>query len=148
MAVAAVVIAAGVAYVAHAATTDEGPVACKIAEKLATLGVTEAQKEQVHAILRAHQPTVEPMIHQLVAERRALRDTIRTTPVNESAIRAQAVKVATLEADLAVQRAYVVQEVRGVLTPEQIEKLKEMQVDVDARIDQALHRIAKRIAED
>ena len=118
------------------------------AERLAELGVTSAQKAQVKAILRQHQPTVEPMIHQFVAERRKLRDTIRADAIDEKAIRAQAAKVAGIEADLAVQRAQIVHEIKPVLTPEQIEKLKDMQVDVDERIDGFLARVAKRIAND
>jgi hypothetical protein len=90
--------------------------------------LTDQQKAQVKAILRKYQPTAGPLIHQVVTERRALRD----------AIRAQAAKTASLEADLALQRA--------VLTPEQIQKLKEMQIDADARFDGWLQRIANRIA--
>ena len=118
------------------------------AERLASLGVTDAQKQQVKTILRQHRPTVEPMIHHLVAERRKLRDTIRADEIDEKAIRAQSAKVAGIEADLAVQRAHVVHEIKPVLTPEQIEKLKDMQVDVDERIDGFVARVAKRIAND
>jgi hypothetical protein len=39
-------------------------------------------------------------------------------------------------------------DIRAVLTPDQIQKLKDMQVDFDVRIDGFLHRVAKRIAED
>jgi protein CpxP len=83
-----------------------------------------------------------------VTERRALRDTIHAETIDETAIRAQAAKVASLEADLAVQRAHVSHDIRAVLTPDQLEKLKEMQIDVDARIDGFLHRVANRIAAD
>jgi protein CpxP len=89
------------------------------------------------------------LIKQVVTERRALRDTIRAEKtIDEAAIRAQAAKVASLEADLAVQRAHVAHEIRAVLTPGQLQKLKDMQTDADARIDGFLHRIANRIAED
>jgi hypothetical protein len=56
--------------------------------------------------------------------------------------------VAALEADLAVQRAQVVHEIRPLLTSEQIAKLKDMQLNVDDRIDGFLQRVAKRIAAD
>jgi protein CpxP len=148
LAVATVVALGGGAYVAQATTDEAGAVMPRLAEKLATLGVTDEQKAEVKAILRKHQPAVEPLIKQVVAERRTLRDTIRAETIDEAGIRAQAAKVASLEADLAVQRAHVAHEIRAVLTPEQLEKLKETQVDVDARIDHVLHRIAKRIAED
>jgi protein CpxP len=135
-------------YVAHAGTTEATPAKGRFAAKLAQLGVTGAQRAQVKDILRKYQPTVGPMVRHLVDARRALRDTIRAGTVDESAIRAQAAKVASLEADLAVQRAHVSHDIRGVLTPEQIETLQEMQVDTDARIDAGLSRIAKHIAEE
>lgn len=117
-------------------------------ERLAALGVTDAQKQQVHTILRQHQSTAGPMIRQLVEERRKLRDTIRAETIDEKAIRAQAARVAGLEADLAVERAHIVHEIKPVLTTEQVAKLKDMQADVDERIDGFLSRVAKRIATD
>lgn len=136
------------AFLAHAETTDVGFGKVRFARKLAQLGVTDEQKTQVKTILRKYQPTAGPLIQQVVTERRVLRDRIRAETIDETAIRAEAAKVASLEADLAVQRAHVAHEIRAVLTPEQLLKLKEMQIDVDARIDGFLHRIANRIAED
>lgn len=136
------------AFLARAETTDAGFGKVRFARKLAQLGVTDEQKTQVKLILRKYQPTAGPLIQQVVTERRVLRDTIRAETIDEAAIRAEAAKVASLEADLAVQRAHVAHEIRAVLTPEQLQKLKEMQIDVDARIDGFLHRIANRVAED
>ena len=148
LAIAAALAISGTVYVAHAATTDESPARGRIAEKLAKLGVTAEQKAQVKDILHKHQPTAQPMIKQFVAERRALRDTIHAPSVDESAIRTQAEKVAKVGANLAVERAQVVHKIRSVLTPEQLQKLNGIEIDVDARIDQFLDRIAKRVGED
>ena len=146
----ALVAAGGLfACLVHADRVQNSAVAERpIARKLAQIGVTDAQKAQIRSILRQHQPTIEPMIHRLVAERRKLRDTIRMGDVNEEAIRAQAANVAGIEADLAVQRAYIVREIKPILTTEQIEKLKEVQIDFDERIDGFLARVANRIAND
>ena len=135
-------------FLAHAGTTEPTPARGRIAQRLAALGVTDQQKAEIKGILRKYQPTVGPMMRQLVEARRALRDTIHAETIDESAIRAQAAKIASFEADLAVQRAHVSHEVRAVLTPEQIQKLGELRVDVDARVDAFLSRVAKRIAED
>jgi Spy/CpxP family protein refolding chaperone len=137
------------AFLAHADTTnDVGFSKGRFALKLKQLGVTADQKAEVKIILRKYQPTVGPLIKQVVTERRALRDTIRAATIDETAIRAQSAKVASLESDLAVQRAYIAHDIRAVLTPEQLQKLKDMQIDVDARIDGFLQRVANRIAED
>ena len=117
-------------------------------ERLAELGISAAQKQQIKSVLRQHQPTVEPMVHQLVAERRKLRDTIRADQIGEKAIRAQAAAVAGIEADLAVQRAQIVHELKPVLTADQIAKLRNMQADFDERMDGFLARVANRIAND
>ncbi|MEI6083290.1 MAG: Spy/CpxP family protein refolding chaperone, partial [Verrucomicrobiota bacterium] len=111
--------ASAFAYRAHAASAEHRPDRAFFAEKLAALDVTDTQKQQVRTILRQHQPTAGPLLKQLVAERRQLRTTIRAGTVDEPAIRAQAAKVASLEADLAVERAHIVHAIKPVLTPEQ-----------------------------
>ena len=148
--IAAATVGGFFAFLAHADTTNDVGFAAKgrFARRLAQLGVTDAQKAQVKTILRGYQPTLGPLITEVVTERRALRDAIRAPAVDETAIRAQAAKVASLEADLAVQRAHVFHDIRAVLTPEQIQKLKDMQIDADARFDTLLQRIANRIATD
>jgi Spy/CpxP family protein refolding chaperone len=119
------------AFLAHADTNEFGTVNGRFPIRTDT-GPTwhhdAQQKAQVKAILRGYQPTVGPLVKEVVTERRALRDTIRAQTIDETAIRAQAAKVASLEADLAVQRAHVAHDIRAVLTPGQIQKLKDMQI--------------------
>jgi Spy/CpxP family protein refolding chaperone len=137
------------AFLAHADTTnDVGFSKGRFALRLKQLGVTSEQKAELKTILRQYQPTVGPLIKEVVTERRVLRDAIHAETIDETAIRAQAAKVASLESDLAVQRAHVSHDIRAVLTPEQLQKVKEMEIDVDARIDGFLHRVANRIAAD
>jgi protein CpxP len=122
------------AFLAHADTTnDVGFSKGRFALKLAQLGVTADQKAEVKTILRKYQPTVGPLIEQVVTERRALRDTIRAETIDETAIRAQAAKVASLESDLAVQRAYVAHDIRAVLRPAQQEKFDKLIAERKAR---------------
>jgi Spy/CpxP family protein refolding chaperone len=114
--------------------------------KLVELGVSQAQKQQIHAALRESRPTIKPLVTQYVQEHRALRKTIHTAPVNEAAIRAQAARVAQIEADLDVKRAYISERIRAVLTPEQVEKLKQIAATVDTHVDAMLERIDEKIA--
>lgn len=132
-----------------AATNDDLPIGHGFfRKKLAELGVTDAQKTQVRAILKEHLPAISPLVSQLVIERRALRDTIRADQVDEAAIRAQAAKVAVIEASLDVERAHIVHQIKPLLTPDQLVKFKEMQTKGDARFDEFLSRVAKNIAAD
>jgi protein CpxP len=146
--VAALTVGGFFAFLAHADTNEVGAAHGRFGRRLAQLGLTDQQRVQVKAILCGYQPTVGPLVKEVVTERRALRDTIRAQTIDETAIRAEAAKVASLEADLAVQRAHVAHDIRAVLTPEQIQKLKDMRMDADARVDGLLQHIANRIATD
>lgn len=112
----------------------------RMMQRLEEVGVTDAQKEQIRSIMRESRPTMRPLVKQMIQERRALRDAIHATPVNEAAIRAQAARVAQVQADLAVRRAHVSDKVRAVLTPEQAAKLKEMSAKHDAKVDSFMNR--------
>jgi len=119
-----------------------------LAEKLAELGVTDDQRRQIHTILRNHLSTTQPLLKQLVEERRKLRQAVRADELNDTAIRAQAARVATIEADLAVERAHIVHDIKPVLTPAQLEKVATAQADSDERFDSFLLQFAKHTAED
>jgi protein CpxP len=146
--VAAMTVGGFFAFLAHADTNEVGAANGRFGRRLAQLGLTDPQRAQVKTILRSYQPTVGPLVKEVMTERRALRDTVRAQTIDETAIRAEAAKLASLEADLAAQRAHVAHDVRAVLTPEQIQKLNAMQMDADARFDGLLQHIANRIATD
>ena len=145
IAAAAVVGTAGPKVAASSANNEFG-IRARIIGALMSLGITDQQKEQIRLILRENQPAAQPLIQQSVQEHRALRNLIQTSPVDESAIRAQSAKVAGIDTDLAVKRAFVGERIRKVLTPDQIEKLKQMQTAVEGRVDAGLDRFAKWVA--
>lgn len=100
------------------------------------LGLSEEQRQQVKEIFKENQPRIHPLIKQLLVEKRALRDLLQSDSVNEEAIRLQAKNVATVQADIAVQRAQIYKAVQGVLNHEQIKKFKELQEERDQRLDE------------
>ena len=108
------------------------------------LQLTAQQKQQLKEIFAKNRPQAEPLMKQFTAERRAMRALIQADTVDEAAIRAQSAKVAAIEADLAVQRAHVAQEIRGILTPEQIAKAKELQARRDKKMEERATRPGKR----
>lgn len=111
------------------------------------LGVTDQQKEQLCLILKANQPTVQPLIKQFVEERRALRGLVQASPVNEQEIRNQVAKMAASGAELAVKHAYIAERVRTVLTPEQVQKIHDLQSHCDDRIDGMIDKIGQFISQ-
>lgn len=97
------------------------------------LGLTDAQTQQIRTVFQNARPQFRPLMERLRTEHQALRTLTQAATVDEPAIRAQAAKVAAVEADLAVQRAQVAQQVRAILTPEQIQQVQDWQAKRAAR---------------
>lgn len=131
----------------HAATEGGGPMHFHLQAMMTMLGLTDQQKEQLRLILKENQPTVQPLIKQFVDERRALRGLVETTPVNEQAIRDEVAKMAATGADLAVKHAYIAQRVRTVLTPDQVQKIMDLQSHHDEHMDGMIDKIGQIIAQ-
>jgi len=115
-------------------------------KKMATeLGLSAEQNRAIKDIFKKNRPLAAPLMKQLMTERRALRALIQAETIDEAAIRTQAAKVAAVEADLAVQRAHGAQEIRKVLTPEQIQKFKALQEKRDSKFDRFISRSDREI---
>lgn len=99
------------------------------------LGLSAKQQQDMQELFSKSRARNEPLLKQMATERRALRALIHADSINEAAIRAQSGKVAAAMADLAVQRAQTVQQIRALLTPEQIQKFKTIQAKHDNRND-------------
>jgi len=104
------------------------------------LDLSKEQTEQVKAIFLKHRDETAPLRKEMLSERRELRKLIQSDKPDEAAIREQAKKIAATGGDLAVRRAKMSQEVRTVLTPEQIQKFRAMQERRDRRIDGMMNR--------
>lgn len=98
------------------------------------LGLTDTQVQQIRDIFKANRAQVQPLVQSLMTEKRTERALIQAATVDEPAIRAQAAKVAAVEADLAVEHARIANQVRGVLTADQIQKVQDFQSRMDGRI--------------
>ena len=103
-----------------------------LADKLA---LSDQQKVQMKEVFKKNQPLVKPLLTKLIGEKREMRTLIQSGSADEAAIRAQAAKIAGVEADLAVQRAQMVKQFRAILTPEQVEHLKAIQKERAAKFE-------------
>jgi protein CpxP len=108
------------------------------------LDLSKEQKEQIKAIFRKHRDEIAPLRKELVSERRELRNLILSDKPDEAVLREQAKKIAATGGNLAVRWAKVAQEVRTVLTPEQIQKFRALQEKRDRRIDRMMERGEER----
>ena len=116
----------------------------RFTELTGKLGLSDQQKAQMKEVVKKNRPQLKPIFTQLIDERRAMRTLIQSGSADEAAIRAEAAKVAGIEADLAVQRARMVKQLRANLTPEQIEKFKALQKERDARFDKFRKQMNER----
>jgi len=107
----------------------------RFSELAAKLNLSDQQKTQIKEVFKKNQPQVKPIFTKLINEKRGLRTLIQSGSADEAAIRAQAAKIAGVEADLAVQRAQMVKQFHAILTAEQIEHLKAIQKEKAAKFE-------------
>jgi Spy/CpxP family protein refolding chaperone len=104
------------------------------------LGIQGEQKAKVQELFAKYRPEAEPVVKQVVAERRGLRRMVQGGTADEAAIRGQSARVASLESDLSVLHARFSRDFRSLLTPEQTARLAELQAKREKRGDRFLER--------
>ncbi len=92
---------------------------------LLALDLTDAQKHEAAVILSKYRDTGENLRDALRAAMEELRETTEAEPFNEEAIRSAFKGVAAAGEEMAVHRARVAAELKGILTPEQKAALEE-----------------------
>jgi len=135
----------GIVYAKHTVADHKAGLRAGLASKFASLGITDEQKTEIRSILRDHRETAVPLLKDYVQARRALREAVRASPINEDAIRGQVNAAARHQAELAIELAHIGQEVRGVLTEEQRQQTEDMLKDMDLHVDEILDRIGNRV---
>ena len=90
------------------------------------LDLTDDQKEAVHNTMREHREQTRQLREEKTARRRGLGETIHADFFDESAVRQAAADLAAVDADLAVLKAQMFQEINKVLTTEQRERARQL----------------------
>jgi protein CpxP len=108
------------------------------------LDLTDAQRDQVRAVMQSHRAEFEAQAQKLGPARRALNDAVTAETLDEAAIRQRAAEVAAIEAEGAVLRARVHGEIWALLTPEQQQKARELKARADQRREQRRERFRQR----
>jgi periplasmic protein CpxP/Spy len=91
---------------------------------LRQLGLSDDQKTQIRAATSAHREEFKTLFDRARTARQAQQAAVEQVPMNEQQVRAAATEVASVEADMAVLRARVHEQVYSVLTPDQQTQLK------------------------
>lgn len=90
------------------------------------LGLTEAQQEQVKAILTSEREKAAPLRQQLAENREKIRQAIEAEPFDEAAVRTLAESKNQTRVELDVSRARAKSRIFALLTPEQRELAKKL----------------------
>lgn len=107
---------------------------------LMALSLNDAQKQQVSDITEKHRTNLQAAGQQLRQAFGAQHAAMQAMPLDEGQIRSTTTAVATAQAAIAVERAQIRNEVFSILTPEQQDKVKQLQADHEARIKQRMQK--------
>jgi Spy/CpxP family protein refolding chaperone len=86
---------------------------------LKELGLSDAQKDQVHAIMAEGRSKTKPLVQKLKEGREQIGVLVKSGQFDEGKVRAIAKGQADIRTDLIVERARVISKIWAVLTPEQ-----------------------------
>jgi Spy/CpxP family protein refolding chaperone len=89
------------------------------------LGLTDAQRDQIKAIVDAHKDDWKALADRARAAHQALDQAITADTINEALIRQKSADLSAVDADLAVARAHALGEALQILTADQKAQLKE-----------------------
>lgn len=91
------------------------------------LELTEAQRDQVRAILEQNKAANQGNREAVRLAHEALAELLHAETFDEVAIRAVADDLAAAQTEMLLSHAWIVRDLRGVLTPEQLEEFQQMQ---------------------
>jgi len=100
---------------------------------LGQLDLSDAQKQQVRAIMQRHREQSRATMERVQEAMQAQRAAINAVPVNEAAVRQASAALAAVQADAAVEQARLHADIFSILTVEQQEKAKQLEAQARAR---------------
>jgi periplasmic protein CpxP/Spy len=121
---------------AHGYGMHGGPMMGFWAKKL---DLTDAQKAQLKTIMQKEHPTMKPLFQQSHQIELQMRQYAEGT-YDEAKVRALATQKAQVEAELEVQKTRIHNEMFQILTPDQQTKMKELEANHEARMQQHMQQ--------
>lgn len=93
---------------------------------LRALNLTETQQDQVRAVLAKYKETIKSQIDTLAGAHQEMAHVMHAETLDEAALRNAFKNVAGAREEMVVLRAKIIQEIRPILTTDQIDRLNEM----------------------
>jgi Spy/CpxP family protein refolding chaperone len=105
------------------------------------LNLTDAQRQQLHQMLQNDKSGNKSLMINLVNARKALYEAIAKNPNDETTIRSLSATVGSARTELTVQRAKIRSQLVAILTPEQKEKLAQLDQKRESGFQKRLDRL-------
>lgn len=102
------------------------------------LGVTDDQRVALKKLFKEYRQNIHPPMEIVMAKGRALRELVLAEAPNQAAIRQASADLGSAVAEAAVQASALAKEARSILTPEQVERFKEMRQHRQKVFDETL----------
>jgi Spy/CpxP family protein refolding chaperone len=99
-------------------------------------GLSSEQQEQIKNVMDSHRDEFKALGERMRAAHQGMRAAVEADTVDENTIRAKSQEVAGVEADQAILGAKVRAEILTLLTPEQVEKIKQFRAEMQKRMEQ------------
>lgn len=116
-------------------------------ELLKSLNLTDEQREAIREVISYHREDLRTAVANLHDAKSALRMAVTAENPTEEAILAAAQVVGTASGDLALLAAVMVQDVRQILTPEQMTTLEALKANQEAWQAERIDSLPERIQE-
>jgi Spy/CpxP family protein refolding chaperone len=100
------------------------------------LQLTDAQRTTIDKLFAASGESLRPLHERVREQRQLLSDAMQKQPFDEALVRFQAKELASLQAELMVQRAVMMNQIASVLTPAQRAALQQLREQRKARFDE------------
>ncbi len=108
------------------------------------LGITGDQRVALKKLFKEHRKDIQPLAEAVMIKGRTLRELILAEKPDQAAIRQASAELGNAIADAAVQASVLAQEARSILTPEQVERFKEMRQHRQKVFDETLREWRER----
>jgi periplasmic protein CpxP/Spy len=104
------------------------------------LNLTDAQKHDIANILKQNREQARELRSEMFAARKLQIEASTGSAYNEAAVRDAVRQAAQIEEQLAVMRAKVFDEIRKLLTAEQMETIQKIKADFASKIQRRIER--------
>ena len=108
------------------------------------LDLTDAQKQQLREYRSSNAADWKAKLTALLTAEKQLQNAIATNPSDEATIRSLVAQESNARADLAIQRAHMVAELQSILTPDQKQKLTELEQKREARLQKKIDHLTEK----